>query len=360
MRPFTYESPTDASSAVALASVPASGAVTSPVQYKGGGTTLVDLMKLDVMQPATVVDITGIADAGQPRKAPPPPPRVASTPGPAAAPRPPPARPHDGLRIGSLVSMAQLQADRSVVQDYPILTESLWQAASQQLRNMARLGGNVLQRTRCSYFRDTSYDQCNKRVPGSGCAALDGLNRAHAVLGTSDHCVALYAGDWAAALVALDARVEVLSPTGTRTMDVADLHRQPGATPHIETSLAPGDLITAFTVPTGPWRRALYRKIRDRQSYAFANASAAVAIDLDGDVLKDVRIGLGGVATVPWRARTAETLLRGRELTEDAAAAAAAAAVAAARARGPHSDKGARGGATMVRALLEARAMEVS
>lgn len=172
MRPFTYEAPTDASSAVALASVPASDPVTSPVQYKGGGTTLVDLMKLDVVQPATVVDITGIEDPAMRRI----------------------TRTDDGLRIGSLVSMAQLQADRSVVRDYPVLTESLWQAASQQLRNMARLGGNVLQRTRCSYFRDTSYDQCNKRVPGSGCAALDGVNRGHAVLGTSDHCIALYPG----------------------------------------------------------------------------------------------------------------------------------------------------------------------
>ncbi len=338
MRPFAYEAPTDAASAVALASVPASAHVTAAVQFKGGGTTLIDLMKLDVMRPATVVDITAIHDEPMHRI----------------------VRTDEELRIGSLVSMAQLQADPSVVRDYPILTESLWQAASQQLRNMARLGGNVLQRTRCPYFRDTSYDQCNKRVPGSGCAALDGFNRGHAVLGTSERCIALYAGDWAPALIALDARVEVLGASGRRTLAFADLHRLPGATPHIETSLAPGDLITAFTIPGGPRRRSLYRKVRDRESYAFANASAAVALDLDGDVLRDVRIGLGGVATIPWRARRAEAMLRGRTLDETTAAAAAEAEFAHAQTREHNSYKVALGKATMVRALLDAQAMEIS
>ena len=338
MRPFAYEVTTDAASAVALASVPASAHVTAPVQYKGGGTTLIDLMKLDVMQPATVVDITAIRDEAMHRI----------------------VRTDEGLRIGSLVTMARLQADPSVVRDYPILTESLWQAASQQLRNMARLGGNVLQRTRCSYFRDTSYDQCNKRAPGSGCAALDGANRGHAVLGVSDQCIALYPGDWAPALVALDARVEVLGRSGKRTLAFADLHRLPGTTPHIETSLAPGELITAFIVPGGPRRRSLYRKVRDRESYAFANASAAVALDLDGDIIRDVRIGLGGVATVPWRARRAETALRGRELTEASASAAADAEFGDARTREHNGYKVALGKATMVRALLDAQAMEIS
>ena len=338
MRPFAYELPADAASAVVLASVPASAHVTAPVQFKGGGTTLVDLMKLDVMRPTTVVDITAIDDQSMRRI----------------------DRADGELRIGSLVSMAELHADPSVVRDYPVLTESLWQAASQQLRNMARLGGNVLQRTRCAYFRDTSYDQCNKRVPGSGCAALDGVNRGHAVLGTSEHCIALYAGDWAPALIALDARVEVLSKHGKRTLAFADLHRLPGATPHIETSLTPGELITAFTIPGGPRRRSLYRKIRDRDSYAFANASAAVALDLDGEVLRDVRIGLGGVATIPWRARRAEALLRGQKLTEAAASAAAEAEFAVAQTREHNRYKVALGKATMVRALLDAQAMEIS
>ncbi len=338
MRPFAYEAPTKAAAAVALASVPASAHATASVQYKGGGTTLIDLMKLDVMQPVTVVDITMIDDTAMHRI----------------------ARSDEGLRIGSLVSMAKLHADASVVRDYPLLTESLWQAASQQLRNMARLGGNVLQRTRCPYFRDTSYDQCNKRTPGSGCAALDGANRGHAVLGTSDQCIALYAGDWAPALVALDTRVEVLGSSGKRTLAFADLHRLPGTTPHVETSLAPGELITAFVVPGGPRPRSLYRKIRDRESYAFANASAAVALDLDGEVVRDVRIGLGGVATIPWRARHAEAMLRGRQLTEVSATAAAVAEFEGARTREHNGYKVALGKATMVRALLDAQAMEVS
>ena len=342
MRPFAYEVAADAAAAVALASVPAGAHVTAPmqhpVQYKGGGTTLIDLMKLDVMQPATVVDITAIRDEAMHR--------IVQT--------------DEGLRIGSLVTMAGLQADASVVRDYPLLTESLWQAASQQLRNMARLGGNVLQRTRCPYFRDTSYGQCNKRVPGSGCAALDGANRGHAVLGVSDHCIAPYPGDWAPALIALDARVEVLGRSGRRTLAFAGLHRLPGTTPHIETSLAPGELITAFTIPGGPRRRSLYRKVRDRESYAFANASATVAVELDGDVLRDVRIGLGGVATVPWRARRAEALLRGQKLTEASASAAADAEFQGARTRAHNGYKVALGKATMVRALLDAQAMETS
>ena len=338
MRPFTYEAPTDAAQAVALASVRASAHVTSPIQFKGGGTTLVDLMKLDVMQPTTVVDITRLKDESMHR--------IVST-------------DHE-LRIGSLVSMGQLQADASVRRDYPLLTESLWQAASQQLRNMARLGGNVLQRTRCVYFRDPTYAQCNKRNPGSGCAALDGVNRGHAVLGTSEQCIALYAGDWAPALMALGTRVEVLGRSGPRSIAFADLHRPPGATPHIETSLEPGDLITAYVISGGPRPRSLYRKIRDRVSYQFANASAAVALDLDGDIVRDVRIGLGGVATVPWRAHRAEAMLRGRRLTEAGARAAAQAEFKAARPRKDNAYKVPLGEATIVRALLEAQKMEVA
>ena len=337
MRPFVYEAPSNAEAAVALGFVPATAHTTATVQFKGGGTTLIDLMKLDVMQPITVVDITALRDDAMHR--------IVHT--------------EQELRIGSLVSMASLQADAIAVRDYPLLTESLWQAASQQLRNMARLGGNVLQRTRCAYFRDTSYEQCNKRVPGSGCAALDGANRAHAVLGASDQCIALYPGDWAIALVAVDAHVEVRSPSGTRTIAFADLHRLPGSTPHIETNLKPGELITAFVIPGGPRRRSLYRKIRDRDSYAFANASAAVAMDLDGDTVQDVRIGLGGVATIPWRARRAENLLRGLTLTEASATAAAEAEFASAETREHNVYKVALGKATMVRALLDAQAMEI-
>ena len=189
-----------------------------------------------------------------------------------------------GLRIGALVPMAEAADHAAIKRDYSVLSQSLWMAASQQLRIMATLGGNVLQRTRCSYFRDTSYEQCNKRNPGSGCAALDGFNRLHAVLGTSEACIASYPGDFAQALIALDAKVEILGRGGFRTVPLSDLHRNYGDAPHIETNLRPGELITAFLVPSGPHtRRSLYLKIRDRESYEFALASAAVALDLDGD-----------------------------------------------------------------------------
>ena len=327
MNPFTYQR-VDAPDA-ALNAILARNA-----KFLGGGTNLVDLMKDGVEAPSTLVDINHIGlDKVQ-----------------ASA---------SGAIIGASVRNSDLANDPGIVANYPLLSHALLSGASQQLRNMARLGGNVLQRTRCSYFRDTSYEQCNKRVPGSGCAALDGANRGHAVLGTSDQCVALYPGDWAPALVALDARVEVLGPSGKRTLTFADLHRLPGATPHVETNLAPGELITAFIVPGGPRRRSLYRKIRDRESYAFANASAAVALDLDGDIVRDVRIGLGGVATIPWRARRAEAMLRGRELTEASAGDAAQAEFKDAKTRKYNSYKVALGQSTMVRALLDAKAMEV-
>ncbi len=338
MRPFAFEASLTSAEAVARASVAAISHVASTVQFKGGGTTLIDLMKLDVMQPTTVIDITTIRDDSMHQV----------------------LRSDRELRIGSLVSMGQLHSDKSIVRDYPILTESLWQAASQQLRNMARLGGNVLQRTRCSYFRDISYEQCNKRVPGSGCAALNGANRGHAVLGVSEHCIAMYPSDWAPALVALDASVEVLGRSGKRLFPFAQLHRPPGTTPHLETVLAPGELITAFIIPSGPWRRSLYRKIRDRQSYAFANASAAIALKLEGDVVSDVRIGLGGVATTPWRAHKAEAALRGRCLTEASATEAAVVEFTGAQTRKQNAYKVPLGTQTMVRALLEAQAMEVS
>ena len=338
MRPFVYEAVEDAAAAVALATVRASAHVTSTVQFVGGGTTLIDLMKLDVMQPTVLVDITGLQDEAMHQV-------VLSD---------------DELRIGSLVSMGQLQANAAVVRDYPLLTESLWQAASQQLRNMARLGGNVLQRTRCSYFRDTKYEQCNKRRPGSGCAALHGANRAHAVLGTSETCIATYPGDWAPALIALDAEVEVLGAGGTRRFPFAGLHRLPGQSPEVETNLSPGELITGFIVPGGPWRRSLYRKIRDRQSYAFANAGVALALELEGERVRDVRIGLAGVATVPWRATRAEARLRGELLTEASATVAAAAEFEHAQTREQNAYKIPLGVRTMVRALLEAQAMEIA
>jgi xanthine dehydrogenase YagS FAD-binding subunit len=224
---------------------------------------------------------------------------------------------------------------------------------------MATLGGNVLQRTRCNYFRDTSWSACNKRNPGSGCAAVDGLNRQHAVLGTSKDCIATYPGDFAQALLALDANVDIAGANGDRTMPFAALHRMPGSTPNVETALVPGDVITGFTIPAGPWtRRSLYMKIRDRQSYEFALASAAVALDLVDGVVKQARIALGGVATVPWRAREAEAALAGKPLDEAAAANAARITFAGAAPRTHNAYKVALGQKTVVRALLQAATLE--
>ena len=235
-----------------------------------------------------------------------------------------------------------------VVRLYPALSQSLLLAASAQLRNMATLGGNVLQRTRCTYFRDVSWAACNKRNPGSGCAALDGVNRLHAVLGTSEACIATYPGDWAQAMLALDATVEILGTSGQRCIPFAALHRRPGTTPHIETSLEAGDLITAFTVPAGPWtQRSLYLKIRDRQSYEFALASAAVALDLADGVVRQARIALGGVATTPWRAEEAEAILAGKPLDETIATTAAKAAFGGARTREHNAYKVALGQETL-------------
>lgn len=338
MRPVAYQRPLSADEAVALAAVAADGHVTAPVQFLGGGTTLVDLMKLDVMRPERVVDITRL-DAPAMRG-------VEVT--------------EAGLRIGALATMAEVGEHDEVRRRFPAISQSLLLAASAQLRNMARVGGNVLQRTRCAYFRDTEWP-CNKRSPGSGCAALEGQNRWNAVLGVSDACIAAYPGDWAVALIAFDATVETLGPDGPRSFPFADLHVPPGDAPHIETTLAPGELITAFTVPSGPHAaRSLYRKVRDRESYEFAVASAAVALDLDGEVVRDVRVGLGGAVAVPWRAREVEDALRGQPLTETSATAAAELAFAGAVPREHNAFRIPLGRATLVRALLEAQAMEVT
>ena len=338
MRPFDYSRAVDAPDAVRAAGAPAESHERSPVQLMGGGTTLLDLMKLDVMRPTAVVDITGLDLARYGR--------IEVTPA--------------GLRLGALVRMSEAAEHPAVVADYPVIAQTLAMAASAQLRNMARLGGNVLQRTRCNYFRDPSYGQCNKRDPGSGCAALDGANRLHAVLGVSDACIAHYPGDFAQGLIALDAMVEVLGPRGPRSLAFADLHRLPGRTPHIETTLSPGELITAFVIPAGAWtRRSVYTKVRDRDSYAFALASAAVALDMDGATVRSARIALGGVASVPWRAREAEALLAGGVLDEASATRAAKAAFAGAKVHRDNAYKVPLGEATVVRALLTAQALKV-
>ena len=328
MRPFAYQRVADAAQAVKAGH----GAA-----FLAGGTTLLDLMKLDVMRPDRLVDINDLArDNGEIR---------------ASA---------DGLRLGALAHMADVAAHPDIRRDYPVIAQSLALAASPQLRNMATLGGNVLQRTRCTYFRDPSWTACNKRAPGSGCAALEGVNRKHAVLGTSPHCIATYPGDFAQALIALDAVVEIAGPGGARKLTFADLHVAPGNDPSRETVLQPGELILAFVVPATPLaRRSLYLKIRDRQSYEFALASAAVALDLADEVVRDARIALGGVATKPWRAQAAEAALKGKHLDESSAQAAARTAFEEAATHGGNDFKPELGRRTLVRALLQAKTMEI-
>lgn len=337
MRPFLYQRAASRAEAVRTAAGPAGGDPVPPTmaaaQYLAGGTTLLDLMKLDVMRPEALIDINRLDPDGT---------RI--------------ERRADGFHLGAFATMAAAGGHPEIQWDYPLVAQSLELAASPQLRNMATLGGNVLQRTRCNYFRDPSWGACNKRAPGTGCAALDGVNRKHAVLGVSDHCIATYPGDLAQALVALDAAVEILGPGGARVMPFEELHRLPGDTPHIETVLTPGELITGFRLPIAPWtRRSLYLKIRDRQSYEFALASAAVALDLAADGrVEGAHIALGGLATKPWRACEAEAALQGRILDETSARHAAEAAFAGARTHGGNAYKPELGRRTLVRALLQA------
>jgi xanthine dehydrogenase YagS FAD-binding subunit len=337
MRPFTYMRVEEATKAAATVGADRMPPPMATTQFMAGGTTILDLMKLDVMHPATVLDINGLERQYG---------RIELG-----------AR---GLHLGALVRMGQAAENPAILRDYPVIAQSLRLAASQQIRNMASLGGNVLQRTRCNYFRDTSYKACNKRDPGSGCAAIEGVNRKHAVLGVSDQCIAYYPGDFAQALTALGATVEIVNGNGTRRIPFDELHRLPGDTPNVETVLAAGDLITGFLVPAGPWtRRSLYLKIRDRESYEFALASAAVALDLRQGVVREARIALGGVATKPWRAHEAEALLKGKGLDEAAAKAAAEAAFASAKTHGDNDYKPELGRRTLVRALLQVAALEV-
>jgi xanthine dehydrogenase YagS FAD-binding subunit len=294
MRDFAYIRATSANEAAALARH-------SGARFLAGGTTLVDLMKCGVEAPETLVDISRLADLA----------RITLD--------------GDGAQIGALAAMSDVATHPGIGAAFPAVAEALAQAASPQLRNMATIGGNLMQRTRCGYFRDpANFDACNKRTPDSGCAALGGLNRGHAVLGTSDRCIATYPGDLAVALVALDATIEIATGSGTRTMPVAGFFLPPGETPEIEHPTAPGDLITAIHIPASPAaQRSTYLKVRDRASYEFAAASAAVglAVAEDGTVA-DVRVALGGVATIPWRARNVEAALTGRRFSLDAIAAA--------------------------------------
>ena len=341
MRRFIYQRAQRPADAVQMASptTATDKLAISDVKYLAGGTTLLDLMKLDVMRPDKLIDINQLAEAGYGRIE---------------------INQH-GARLGALVRMADAADHPGIKSNYPVVSQSLAQAASQQLRNMASLGGNVLQRTRCTYFRDVSYSECNKREPGSGCAAISGFNRMHAVLGGSNRCIATYPGDFAQALIALEAAVELVNRGGSRTIPFANLHRQPGDRPDQETNLRPGEMIVSFLIPASSWsRRSLYLKVRDRQSYEFALASAAVALDQQQNgIVRVARIALGGVATAPWRAIEAEEFLRNKALNNDNAAAAVSAAFASARGYGHNDFKIELGKRTLARALQQAAALEI-
>ena len=300
-------------------------------RFLAGGTTLYDLMKLDVERPTALVDLSGIGDLARFETA-------GAT----------------ELRFGALARMADVAEDAVVQRDFPLLAEALWKAASQQVRNMASIGGNLLQRTRCPYFRGTEFP-CNKREPGSGCSALEGLNRNHAVLATSDQCIATYPGDLAIALTALEATVDVAGPAGTRSIPIGSLYRGTSS-PARETVLADDEMIVAVRVPRRfPARASTYHKIRDRESYAFALASAAVALHMDGSRVVDVRIAMGGVGGVPHRAAAAEQVLRGKVLNEASAEEAGRAAMQGATPREHNAFKVPLGVATVADALLIAR-----
>jgi xanthine dehydrogenase YagS FAD-binding subunit len=335
MLPFTYETATDLAQASKLGAATGQGQTDAAAQFLAGGTTLVDLMKLDILRPQRVVNIGFLRGSHSAIQ-------VSA----------------NGLYLGALAKMSAVADHPAVLSDYPAIAQSLQLAASAQLRNMATLGGNVLQKTRCPYYRDRSWSACNKRTPGSGCAAIGGFTRNHAVLGVDQSCISQYPGDFGIALIALDAQVDLSGPQGPRRIPFASLHTPANGRPHIETTLRSGEIISAFIVPGGAWtRRSLYLKVRDRTSYEFAIASAAVALEMQGDIVVQSRIGLGGMAYRPWRSQDAEQVLAGKPLTEANAEAAAARALQGAKTYGHNDYKPELARRTLVRALLQAGLM---
>jgi xanthine dehydrogenase YagS FAD-binding subunit len=319
MQPFRYIKA--ASEDAAVASGDGGGAT-----YIAGGTNIVDLMKIDVMQPTSLIDISALPLAS------------IETMG-------------DGVRIGAMARNSDVAQHSLIVSRYPVLAQALASGASPQLRNMATVGGNLLQRTRCSYFRDVA-SPCNKRHPGSGCSAWDGYNRGHAVLGGSEHCIATHPSDMAVALLALDAVIHVRGRAGTRTIAMQDFHLLPADHPEIESALRPGELITHVELPgSGFAARSHYLKVRDRASYEFALASAAVALQLEQGKVREARIALGGIATKPWRSVEAERMLTGQTPSTAAFRAAAEVALRGAVARKHNAYKIELAKRTLVRAL---------
>jgi len=299
MNAFEYMRAADHRSAIDAAASPA-----APARFLAGGTNLIDLMREGVEQPHLLVDITRLSLAEVEE------------------------RPGGGIRIGAMVRNSHLASHPLVRERFPLLSHAILNGASAQLRNMATTGGNLMQRTRCYYFYDTA-THCNKREPGSGCDALGGFNRIHAILGASSQCIATHPSDMCVALAALDAIVNVEGPTGARAVPFADFHRLPGETPDVDTNLLRGELITSVDLPgSSAGLRSAYRKVRDRASYAFALVSVAAAMRIADGRIRDVRLALGGVAHKPWRAAAAERTLLGSVPTRDAFARAADAELA--------------------------------
>ncbi|OGX91451.1 FAD binding domain-containing protein [Hymenobacter coccineus] len=326
MNPFQYVRPTKPQAAIdAVAKDP-------NAKFIAGGTNLVDLMKRGVMTPQKLVDINRLPLAQIERQA-------------------------GGLRIGALALNSAVADDPQVRARQPLLALALNAGASPQLRNMATVGGNMLQRTRCAYFYDTSMP-CNKRAPGTGCGALEGVNRMHAIFGFSDKCIAVHPSDMSVALVALDATVQVSGPKGPRSIPFADFHRLPGDTPEKDTNLEPGELITAVDIPDGPFTKHVhYQKVRERASYAFALLSVAAALDIDGtNTIKAARLAMGGVAHKPWRLAAAEQALVGKPATEETFRQAAAVAMQGAKAFKYNAYKLKMGPNAIVQALKTAAA----
>jgi len=324
MKPLTYLRARDVDHAVRTVAGDPRAA------FLAGGTTEVDLIRLGVTAPDLVVDINDLPLAD-----------VSAT-------------AHGGLRIGALTRMNDVARAPEVVTRYRGLSQALLLGASQQLRNMASMGGNLCQRVRCPYFRD-GLSPCNKREPGTGCAALEGVNRGHAVLGTSEHCIATHPSDAAVALVAFDATVQTIGPAGTRSIPIDDFYLLPGDTPDVEHPLEHGELVAAIDLPALPLARSsLYVKFRDRQSYEFALVSVLAAIEVDGGVVRDIRLALGGVGTKPWRARRAEAALLGSPATADSFAQAAEQELAAAVPRRDNTFKVEFARRAVVRALSQA------
>lgn len=321
MTPFDFARATDTADALRQGAI-------GGTAYLGGGTNLVDLMRETVAKPERVVDVSALPAA------------IEETDG-------------GGLLIGAAVRNTALAEHRAVRARYPLLSRAILAGASAQIRNMATVGGNLLQRTRCTYFYDTDGSRCNKRQPGSGCDAREGFNRIHAVLGASDACVATHPSDMCVALAALDATVHVDGPTGSRTIPFAGFHRLPGDQPDRDTSLETGELVSAVALPPLPaGARSTYRKVRDRASYAFALISVAAVLEMEGDRIGNVRIAFGGVAHKPWRATRAEASLRGGPATHQAFLDAAAAEFADARPLRDNAFKPALAGRTLA-AVLE-------